>query len=192
MKSHWVICFAVFLIVSIAGCGSAGDSGGTFDNTGGAPPPGDPIGFRSVSFSLDSLCTSQLGSPRFALLARAAADIPVINGNESCSASLRTTLADAFAALATDQAVGIFTLNLGGCVRSHEVARVTRDGLVIRPWVLLHDTTLGASGPVACTTDVIVNLNALVFTGIAGANAMELRLGKINPNYPRNPAVPMF
>lgn len=182
----------MFLIVSLAGCGSAGDSRGSFDNTGGAPPPGDAIGYRSVSFSLDPLCTSQLGSPRLALLARAAADIPVINGNASCSASLRTALADAFSSLAADQALGIFALNLGGCVRSYELARVTRDGLVIRPWVLLHDTTLGASGPVACTADTMVNLNALVFSGAAGANAMEPHLGRINPNYPRNPAVPMF
>lgn len=192
MKNHWLSGFALILIVSMAACGSAGDSRGSFDNTGGAPPPGAAIGYRSVSFVLDPLCTSQLGSPRLALLVRAAADFPVINGNASCSASLRTALADAFAGLAADQAVGIFALNLGGCVRSYELARVARDGLVIRPWILLHDTTLGASGPVACTADAIVNLNALVFDGAAGVNAMELHLGKINPNYPRNPAVPMF
>ena len=194
MESNSLRCFAAFLILSIAGCGSAGE-GRTFDNTGGAPPPGNPIGFESVSVALDTLnasCTSQLGSVRFAVLARAEADIPVIDGNAGCTTSLRTALAAAFAALTADQAVGIFTLSLGGCVRSYEVARVTRDGPVIRPWVLLRDTTLGASSPQACTTDVILGVYALRFDGATGANAMELLLGTVNPNYPRNPAVPVF
>jgi hypothetical protein len=197
MERSWSICFAVLLPLFVACCGSAGDSAspGTFDNTGGAPPPGGSIGFRSVSFSLNAACLSQLGSTNLSVLARAATDIAVINGNASCSDSLRTALADTFAALTADQALGIYNLNLGGCVRSYEVARVTRDGIVVRPWVLLHNTSLGAlgaSGPVVCTADAILNLAALVFDSAAGANAMELRIGTINSNYPRNPDVPRF
>lgn len=198
MKSRWLTCFAVLLLLLVAGCGSAGGPGGlgTFDNTGGTPPPGSTIGFRLVSLPTlftptSSPCTA-LGGTRFALLARAAADIAVINGDADCTDRLRAALADTFAALTPDQAVGIYNLTLGGCVRSHEIARVTRDGLVIRPWVLLHDTTLGASGQVACTADAILIVAALVFDGAAGANAMELRIGTINPNYPRNPDVPRF
>jgi len=187
----WSVCIGVLLPLFVAGCGSAGGTG-TFDNTGGTPPPGSSIGFRPVSFSIDALCMSHFGSTRLAVLARATTDIPVINGNVSCTDSLRTALAGTFAALTADQAVGIYNLNLGGCVQSHEIARVTRDGLVMRPWVLLHDTTLGASSAVACTTDLLLNLNALVFDGAAGANAVELRVGTTNPNYPRNPDVPRF
>jgi hypothetical protein len=194
VKRLRLVYFAVLLPLFIAGCGSGGGLGGpgTFDNTGGAPPSGSSIGFRSVSFSLDAFCMSHFGSTRLAVLAREATDVPVINGNVSCTDSLRTALADTFATLAADHAVGIFNLSLGGCVRSYEVAGVTRDSVVIRPWVLLHDTTLGASSPVACTTDVLLNLNALVFDGAAGGNAMELSIGTINPNYPRNPDVPRF
>lgn len=188
MEINSLRCFAAFLILSIAGCGSAGE-GRTFDNTGGAPPSGNPIGFETVSVALDPFCASQLSVP---VLARAEADIPLINGNAGCTTSLRTALAATFAALTADQAVGIFTLSLGGCVRAYEVAGVTRDGLIIRPWVLLHDTALGASGPVTCTTDLIVGVYALRFDGATGANAMELYLGKINPNYPRNATVPVF
>jgi len=61
-----------------------------------------------------------------------------------------------------------------------------------RARALLHDTTLGAGSPQACTTDLILSVNALRFDGSAGTNAMELHLGKVNPNYPRNPAVPVF
>ena len=194
MKRYITACLAVFLTLSVASCGSAGDdgaSGATFDNTGGAPPPGASIGFAPVSYVQD-MCTRQLAATRFAVLARSGADIPVIGGNDTCSASLRTTLADAFAALSADQALGIFTLSLGGCVRTYEVAQASRDGLVVRPWILLHDTTLGAAGPVACTTDLILSLNVLRFDGATGTNAMELQLGKVNSNYPRNPAVPVF
>ena len=199
MKSRWLGCFAVLFPFLVAGCGSAGGPSGpgTFDNTGGAPPPGSSIGFRSVSLpplvtASSSTCTGLLGGTRFALLARAAADISVINGDADCTDRLRAILADTFAALTADQAVGIYNLNIGGCVRSYEVARATRDGLVIRPWALLHDTTLGANGQVVCTADAILIVAALVFDGAAGANAMELGFGTINPNYPRNPDVPRF
>ena len=193
MKRCSLACLVVFLILSIAGCGSAGNSRGSFDNTGGAPPPGNTIGFRTIwnsGFPIDVTCTTPPALPRSPVLVRAVADIPAVIS--SCSSSLRTALTDAIAVLTADQAIGIFTLDLGGCVRSYELARVNRDGLVIRPWVLLHDTTLGASGPVACTADLISNITALVFDGAAGVNAIELYLGRINPNYPRNSDVPVF
>lgn len=193
MKNRLSICVAVLLLVSAAGCGSAGNSRGSFDNTGGAPPPGNAIGFRSIwnsAFSIDVTCTPPPALPRSPVLVRAVTDIPVVIS--SCSSGLRTALTDAIAALTADQAIGIFSVNLGGCVRSFEIARVNRDGLVIRPWILLHDTTLGAGSPVACTADAISNITALVFDGAAGANALELHLARINPNYPRNPDVPVF
>lgn len=193
MKWSWSVCAAIILAAFVAGCGSAGDTGnhGTFDNTGGAPPPGSAIGFRSVSLSLDAICLAQFGTS-LALFARAATDIPVINGDLSCSENLRVALADTIATLTKDQAIGIYNLGLGGCVRSHEIAGVNRDGLVIRPWVLLHDTTLGARGSVGCTADALLNLYALVFDSADGAKAMELHIGTINPNYPRNPDLPRF
>ena len=188
----------------IAACGSAGNNsdsqpGGTFDNTGGAPPPGSPVSFESVAVALVTpvsggpLCLSEIASARLTVLARTGADIPVVNGDAACTDSLRTALASTLTALTVDQAAAIFTLSLGGCVRSYEVAQVTRDGLVLRPWVLLHDTTLGASSAVACTADAILGPPVVLRVGGAtGANAMEVRIGTVNPNYPRNSAVPVF
>lgn len=192
MKSYAAACFSAFLILSLAACGSAGDSRGTFDNTGGAPPPGDAIEFQSASFALDDLCRWQLGAASFAVLARAEADIPVIDGDEACTAALRTALSNALAALTSDQALAIFPVVFGGCLQSYEVAAVTRDGLALRPWVLLHDTTWGAVSAQMCTLELGVKIEALVVDGAAGANAIELHSGSINPNYPRNPEVPVF
>jgi hypothetical protein len=151
MRHYSVGSFAALLILSLVGCGSAGNSGGTFDNTGGAPPPGNAIAFVPVSFTLgvDVVCMADPRKPRVAVLARASAEIPVINGDDTCTTILRTALAGAFASLTADQAVGIYSLNLGGCVRAHEIAGVTRDGLVIRPWVLLHNISLCAA-PAEC------------------------------------------
>ena len=192
MKTATIATLAFLALLSTLGCGSAGNSGGNFDNTGGAPPPGTPVAYTAAPFPLDALCTSQLVGPRTAVLARVATDIPTLNGNESCSASLRTALASTFAALSADQSVALFTLGLGGCVRSYEVARVYRDGPVLRPWILLHDTTLGARGSVSCTADFLAIVAALVVDGSTGANAIALSVGSVNPNYPRNASVPVF
>lgn len=193
LRPYVIRCVAACLVFSVTGCGSGpGGAVGTFDNTGGAPPPGTPISFEAISVALDPFCTAQLASALGPLLVRTETDIPVIGGDVACTTSLRTLLAATFAGLTADQAVGIFTLNLGGCVRSYEVAQVMRDGSVIRPWILLHDTTLGASTGMGCTTDVILGIYALRFGGATGANKMELYLAAVNPNYPRDSAVPVW
>ena len=164
---------AAALVVTIAGCGSLFISIGTFDNTGGDPPPGDAVSFQPASFAIDDDCRSRLGALSFTLLARTEADIPVIGGDAACSASLRTALSGALAALTPNQAIGIFSLVLGGCVRSYEVAAATLDVDVVRPWVLLHDTTLGAVSPRACTADAIIVVDALRFDGVGAASMMQ-------------------
>ena len=193
---------AVSFVATLLACGSAGNSVETFDNTGGPPPPGTSIGFDVVPFTGMSGfsgpptdCSALLPSlkSKSGLLARAASDSPIIDGSEACTAALRTALVDAFAMLTADQAIGIFVLESGvsPCFRAYEVAGAKRDGLVIRPWIYLLDPTLGARAG-ACTAEAVRYWVALRFNGAAGATSMELFFGTINPNYPRQPDVPMF
>jgi hypothetical protein len=193
---------AIPLVATLLACGSAGNSVDTFDNTGGSPPPGTSIGFDVVPltglnvFSGAAVdCSALLPTlkSKSGILARNAPDVPVIGGSEACTTELRTALADAFATLTADQAIGIFVLESGvsPCFKAYEVAGVRRDGLVIRPWIYLLDPSLGARNG-TCTTEMVRYWVALRFNGAAGATSMELFFGTINPNYPRQADVPMF
>lgn len=187
-------------VATLLACGSGGSSVGTFDNTGGPSPTGTSIAFEPVAFALDPFCSSQLGggSGNVALLARAEADIPVINGNEPCTASLRTALAPSLASLATDQGIVILHFIAGGFIPlkdapAYENAGVFRDNLVVRPWIVLLDPTYGASNPGPIPTILWSSgLIALRVNGVTGANAVEIVIRKANPNFPREPNVPNF
>lgn len=79
----------------------------------------------------------------------------------------------------------------GGCVQPYEVAAVTRDGSVVRSGVLLHDTALGAVNNQVCATESRIEIEALLFDEAAGTSEKDVQLGKVNPNYPRWPGVPV-
>lgn len=188
---------------TLIGCGSGGGAVGTFDNTGGPPPTGTSIAFEPISLALDPFCNSQLGggTGSVALLARAEADIPVINGNEPCTSSLRSALAPSLASLSADQAIVILHFVFGGFIplqdapidANYEIAGVVRDNLVVRPWIVLLDPTYGASNPGPVPANALLSgLIAIRVNGVTGANAVELVIRKANPNFPREPNVPNF
>ncbi len=187
---------ATSLVATLLACGSAGNSVETFDNSGGAPPPGTSVSFEVVPFSVDApggppLCNSSLTRNELSLLVRKASDIPVVNGDEGCTAGLRAALGDAFSTLTADQAIGIFALSLGGCADRFELTQVYRDQLVLRPWIVILDTALGGKN-VACNSAAVAYLQALRISSTAGATSMELYRSRVNPNYPRRPDVPVW
>lgn len=184
---------AISLVATMLACGSGGGAGGTFDNTGGSPPPGSSAPFERVSVALDAFCSATLSTPpSTAALARSGTDIPVINNNAACTDSLRTALGPVFDGLTAEQALAIFAVTYGGCESGYEIARVTRDSLVVHPWILRLDPTLGALNPGPCPASVAAGLEVLRVDGIAGTNAISVQYGTVNPNYPRDADVPNF
>jgi hypothetical protein len=163
--------------------------GGTFDNTGGSPPSGDPLSFEELSLQLDVFCLDSLEGP---LLVREDADVPLLEGFEGCRLDLLEDLRGSIDSLAADEALVLGTLQLGGCTRSFELMDVFLDDTTVRPWVLYHDTTLGSAEPVACTLDLLIEPLLLKVGGVADATDVELHEGSINPNRPRVPDAPVL
>lgn len=157
------------------------------DNSGGLPPGGEELEWERVGYP--SLFCDDF-TTRAVLLTDAAATASWIAGCGATDGDDPTAMVEAaLAENGPDDVLVAVHVTVGGCIAESGLVGMYLDGTVLRPWVLVGDSSYGQDGA-ACPADIGLSIELARALGGATATSAEVKVGTYNPDLPGAPALP--
>ena len=153
---------------------------GCVNNSGGEPPPGDPVG--GFELILDSLACVEAGNRGEFIETVADANAwvqPCVDGPQRNTVQER--LISEVADLSGTAGLVAIDVPLTGCEQGLELVDLYLDGTTLRPWLLKRDTAWGREG-----NECGITGSAQTYFLMQGADRVDtigLWIGRYNPDF---------